>query len=75
MIAHYLRPDGAHMKVDDTALVVINVLDRDDAKFIGRFSKPDYVNAILADVARFTPIDEATFVAKFNSVKQYINGL
>ena len=63
------------MKVDDTALVVINVLDRDDAKFIGRFSKPSYVNAIIADLPKFAPIDEATFVVKFNAVKEYLNNL
>ena len=63
------------MKVDDTALVVINVLDNAESKFIGRFSRPDYVNAIIADLPKFTPIDEVTFVTKYNSVKQYFNDL
>lgn len=63
------------MKVDDTALVVINVLDNAESKFIGRFSRPSYVNAIIADLPKFAPIDEATFVVKFNAVKEYLNNL
>lgn len=75
MITFYQRPDGAYMKIDDAALVVTNVLDGAESKFIGRFSNPNYVNAIIADLPKFTPIDEAAFTAKYDAVKLYFDNL
>lgn len=75
MINYYLRPDQAHIKIDDENKVAINVLTIGDHKFIGQISNPTYVDNMMTMLDRFTPIDQATFDAAFLEAKTFLNSL
>lgn len=75
MINYYLRPDKAHIRIDDTNKVAINVLNTEVHKFIGQISDPQYVDNMIAMVDKFTPIDEATFESALQEAKTFLSNL
>jgi hypothetical protein len=72
MINYYLRPDKAHIRIDDENKVATNVLTLGDHKFIGHITNPDYVDNMIAAIHRFTPIDQATFEAELQEAKNIL---
>lgn len=72
MIKYYLRPDGAHLRIDEANKVATNVLNIGNHKFIGQITNPDYVNGMIGMADKFTSIDEATFIAALQEAKSFL---
>ena len=75
MINYYLRPDGAHLRIDEVNKVATNVLNISNHKFIGQITNPDYVDGMIGMSDKFTPVDEATFNAAFQEAKSFLLSL
>jgi len=75
MINYYLRPDKAHIRIDDENKVATNVLTLGDHKFIGHITNPDYVESMIAMIDKLTPINQATFDAELQEAKNILINL
>lgn len=75
MINYYLRPDGAHIKIDSENKIAINVLNTDNHKFIGHITNPVYVDNMIGMINKFTPATEEAFLQQLNEVKQHLASL
>ena len=75
MINYYVRPDGAHVKVDTETKVITNVLNIAVQKTISEISNPEYYDRMAPEFANWTASDEAAYTAAFNAVKAAIPGL
>jgi hypothetical protein len=74
MINYYLRPDQAHIRIDDENKVVTNVLISETHNFIGHNTNVDYVDSMInmASTGSLTPSNEADFNAALTEAKTFI---
>lgn len=76
MINYYVRPDGAHVKVDTETKMVVNVLNIPTQKTISHIVNEEYYNNMLPQFSTtYTPTDEATYIAAFESARAAIVGM
>ena len=75
MINYYRRSDDALIKIDDSAMTVVNVLSTEQNKVIAYFSNIDYVNRMIEYVPTFTPVSESEFNTLLAETKQFIANL
>lgn len=77
MINYYLRPDQAHIRIDDENKVVTNVLTLATHKFIGNNIDVAYVDNMInmANNNVFTPSDEETFNNALAEAKAFISAI
>lgn len=72
MINYYLRPDGAHLRIDEDNKVATNVLTVGNHKFIGHITDPDYIDRMADVISKCTPIDESVFNAALQEAKSLL---
>ena len=77
MINYYLRPDQAHIRIDDESKVVTNVLNLPTHKFIGNNTDVGYVDNMInmANNNVFTVSTEETFNNALAEVKVFISAV
>lgn len=76
MINYYVRPDGAHVKVDTETKTVVNVLNIPTQKTISQIVNEEYYNNMLPQFSTtYTPTDETTYTAAFEAAKTAIVGM
>lgn len=75
MINYYVRPDGAHVKVDTETKVITNVLDIPVQKTISQITSVEYYDRIAPELESWTVSDETAYSAAFAAVKAAIPGL
>lgn len=76
MINYYVRPDGAHVKVDTETKMVVNVLNIPTQKTISQIVNEEYYNTMLPQFSTtYTPTNEATYTAAFEAARTAIVGM
>lgn len=75
MINYYIRPDGAHVKVETELKQVTLALNISVQKTISYITNPEYYDRILPEFEKYTVSDEASFTAAFDAVKAAIPGV
>jgi len=77
MIKYYLRPDKAHIRIDEENKIATNVLTLGAHKFIGHITDVNYVDSMtnMANSGSLTPSDETTFNAVLVEAKTFINNI
>jgi len=75
MINYYRRSDDALIKIDDSAMTVVNVLFTEENKVITYFSNIDYVNRMIELIPRFTAVSESEFNTVLADTKQFTSNL
>lgn len=75
MVNYYTRPDGAHVRLDTEAGVVVNVLNIDNSKVIAHFQHPDYIANVVSMTQTFTPSTEEAFRNAIQEAKDFILNL
>lgn len=77
MIKYYLRPDQAHIRIDEENKVATNVLTLGVHKFIGHITDVNYVNNMInmANSGSLIPSDETAFNTVLDEAKAFINNI
>lgn len=75
MVKFYIRPDGAHVRIDHENKIVTNVLNIDKSKVIAHFQDPAYVDNIISMTNVFTEIDEESYRNVIEETKQFLLNL
>ena len=74
MINYYLRPEGAHIKVDHDTKKMDLVLNLPAQKTISMVDSLDYYNNIINAVSGWTVSDQSTYETNRSQVLQELNG-
>lgn len=75
MINYYKRSDNALVKIDGSAMTVVNVLSTEENKVITFFSNADYVNRMIEYASTFTPASESEFNTLLIETKEFLANL
>jgi len=74
MINYYVRPDGAHVKVNTETKEVTLALSIPVQKTLSYINNPEYYDRMVLDLDKWPVSDEAAFTAAFNAIKVVLLG-